>query len=110
VIYGRRGRIITGKIIVVSRGNRTLYCIFVRLGASRRRNSWGHKSVPPVLSANNALSSFLLSPTHAAPFIWSDVRGYVHCTAETAGKKRSKKELKQIEMQNAQGERMTNCG
>jgi len=32
------------------------------------------------------------------------VRGYVHCTAEAATKKKSKKELKQIELQNAQGE------
>ncbi len=38
-----------------------------------------------------------------APFVWSDVRGYVHCTSEFTSRKKSKKELKQIELQNAQG-------
>lgn len=44
----------------------------------------------------------------AAPFLWCDPTGYVHCTADLAqapGKKKgwSKKELRAIELQNAQG-------
>ncbi|XP_059084351.1 Kv channel-interacting protein 1-like isoform X1 [Tigriopus californicus] len=38
-----------------------------------------------------------------APFIWSDIRGYVHCSGEWAGKKKvSKKEQKALDLQSAQ--------
>ena len=39
-----------------------------------------------------------------APFVWSDTKGYVHCSADLSGKKKTKKELKAIELANAQGE------
>ena len=42
----------------------------------------------------------------AAPFLWCDPSGYVHCTADMtmAGKKKwTKKEIKALELQNSQG-------
>lgn len=39
----------------------------------------------------------------SAPFLWTDPRGMARCSADLSGKKKSKKELKAIELQNAQG-------
>ena len=57
-----------------------------------------------VLSIQNVLLS--IDILAAAPFLWCDPSGYVHCTADMtmAGKKKwTKKEIKALELQNSQG-------